>query len=105
MSEVTSSTLESVGKGNKAMKKKKEITRPSRIGINLDRAENGYVVNLSSEGEGKNAAYTSKRLVAPDGRSALKIATVHLQSLGTPKMKSKKEKKTSSRKSNRAKAI
>lgn len=96
MNEVDSSNLESVGGRRCTMaKKEKTIHRPSRIGINLDRVENGYVVNLTAESDGKKGKYTNKRLVAPDGHAALRIATTHLQSLGSSRPKSERKKKSS----------
>lgn len=63
-----------------------------RINIGIERAENGNVVHLSSEGIGKKGGYESKTLVAPDNEAAVKIATAHIESMG-PKLKKKKDKK------------
>lgn len=54
--------------------------------IGIDEAENGFIVNTSSESK---EGYKSKKHVAPDERSAIRIATVHISGMG----KGKKEKK------------
>jgi hypothetical protein len=66
--------------------------RPGRINIGIERAENGAVVHLSSEGMGKKGGYVSKTLVAPDHHHAIRIATAHINTMG-PKLKKKGGKK------------
>jgi hypothetical protein len=56
--------------------------------ISGDEAENGFITNISHEGKD---GYKSKKFVAPNERSAIRIATAHLASLGG-KSKSKKGK-------------
>ena len=72
-------------------------SHPSRINIGIERADNGAVVHLSSEGGGKKGGYTSKTMVAPDHIHAMRIATAHIASMG-PKLKKKGGKKGAEKK-------
>ena len=62
-----------------------------RLNIAMERAENGSIVRVSGEGNGKDSSYTSHTFIAPNGRAALRIATMHMRSMGN-KLKSKKGK-------------
>lgn len=46
------------------------------ISTSIDEVDNGFVVNVS--GEGKNGEYSSKRMIAGDKPSALRIANEFL---------------------------
>jgi hypothetical protein len=46
-----------------------------RLSTNIEGAENGYVVNVSGESGGKDSRYFSKKFVAMDRPSALRIAS------------------------------
>ena len=70
---------------------------PGRINIGIERADNGNVVHLSSEGIGKKGGYESKTLIAPDNDAAIKIATSHIESMA-PKLKKKKDKSKTNKK-------
>lgn len=59
------------------------------MSIGIDEAENGFTVNVSCEGKD---GYDSKRFIAPNERSAIRIATQGISGLG-PKGKEKKGKK------------
>jgi hypothetical protein len=67
-----------------------------RLNIGVERAENGAIVRVSGEGKGKNASYTSRTFIAPNGRAAMRIATTHIQGIGK-KIKSGKAKATKGR--------
>jgi hypothetical protein len=73
---------------------------PARIGIDIEQAENGNVVRLSSDGIGKKHGYSSKTMVAPDQQSAIRIATAHIATMG-PKLRKKGSKKAKSKRSMR----
>lgn len=73
------------------------VSQPGRINIGIERAENGAVVHLSSEGMGKKGGYVSKTMVAPDHKHAIRIAVGHIATMG-PKLKRKGTKKRSLRK-------
>ena len=47
-------------------------SRSRHISTSIDEVDNGFVVNVS--GEGKNGEYSSKRMIAGDKPSALRIA-------------------------------
>jgi hypothetical protein len=81
-------------------KKNVQETPPTsgRVSSAIERVENGFIVRVSSEGQGKNASYVSRTFVAPNGQAAMRIATTHIQAVG-PKTKQKKTKtKTLARK-------
>jgi hypothetical protein len=46
------------------------------ISTSIDEVDNGFIVNVS--GEGKNGEYSSKRMIAGDKPSALRIANEFL---------------------------
>jgi len=46
------------------------------ISTSIDEVDNGFIVNIS--GEGKNGEYSSKRMIAGDKPSALRIANEFL---------------------------
>lgn len=46
------------------------------MSTSIDEVDNGFIVNMS--GEGKNGEYSSKRMIAADKPSALRIANEHL---------------------------
>lgn len=55
------------------------MSSPSRsrhISTSIDEVDNGFIVNVS--GEGKNGEYSSKRMIAGDKPSALRIANEFL---------------------------
>jgi hypothetical protein len=72
---------------SKMMATQMPMPRHSRVNVGIEEADNGYVVNASSES--KNKGYESKTLVAPHGRAALRIATSHLQHIAGKKLKKK----------------
>lgn len=81
---------------NKAMAVNQSRNR-SRVGADLEEAENGFIIRTSYEGSGKNGdTYESKTFVAPNEKNAIKIASAHIQSI-TSKNKSKKSKGKSSK--------
>ena len=45
--------------------------------VGIRSAENGAVINISHNSEGKNPKYTSKTLVATSPRAAFRIAAAH----------------------------
>lgn len=61
----------------------------NRVSSAIERAENGFVIHVTSEGKGKKASYTSRTFVAPNGRAAMRIANSHIQGAGS-KLKQKK---------------
>lgn len=66
---------------------------PGRMSVSIENAENGAVVQASSEG--KDGRYESKTLVAPSRVRAIRIAVQHLRGLSSkPKGKKAKGKKT-----------
>ena len=73
-------------KGSKAGNSAMPFPSRNRVNVGIEEAENGYVVNTSSEGK---HGYESKTLVAPHGRAALRIANQHIQSLAGRKLKVK----------------
>jgi|WetSurMetagenome_2_1015567.scaffolds.fasta_scaffold244828_2 hypothetical protein len=64
-----------------------------RLSIGIERAENGAIVRVGAEGEGKNSTYTSRTFIAPNGRTALRIATAHMQRMDTKHKKTKEKGK------------
>lgn len=58
--------------------------------INGEEAENGFVINISHEGKD---GYKSKKMIAPNERAAIRIATSHISGLGSGGTKGKKGKK------------
>ncbi len=54
----------------------------------MERAENGFIIRVTSRGTGKNPNFSSRTFIAPDGKAAMRIATEHIQSAG-PKLKKK----------------
>lgn len=70
---------------------KGSVSHPKRINIGIERAENGAVVHLTSEGGGKKGEYVSKTLIAPDHANATRIAVGHISTM-VPRMK-KSDKK------------
>ena len=62
-----------------------------RVSSAIEKAENGFVVHVTSEGGGKDASFSRRTFVAPDGRAAMRIAATHMESCA-PKMKGKKAK-------------
>ena len=67
-----------------------------RLSANIEGAENGYVVNVSGESGGKDSRYFSKKFVAMDRPSALRIASSCLAG-GSSKGGSKKKGGTNKR--------
>jgi hypothetical protein len=63
----------------------------ARVSTAVEKAENGFVVHVSSEKGGKNASFSRRTFVAPNGRAAMRIATTHMETCA-PKMKAKKAK-------------
>lgn len=59
--------------------------------IGIDEAENGFIVNTSSESK---EGYKSKKHVAPNERAAIRIATAHISGLGKGKKEKAKKGKT-----------
>ena len=64
-------------------------SRKSRITTEIENAENGFVIRVCSEGKGPEGKYESKKFVAPDHASALRIANQGMLGMG---LKSGKKK-------------
>ena len=62
-------------KGGDAMMAAPSSGGSERLSTNIEGAENGYVVNVSGESGGKDSRYFSKKFVAMDRPSALRIAS------------------------------
>jgi hypothetical protein len=58
------------------------------ISTSIDEVDNGFIVNVS--GEGKNGEYSSKRMIAGDKPSALRIANQFLSGSSSRKGGKKK---------------
>jgi hypothetical protein len=77
-------------------KTKAQATPPSSGGAvdtAMERAENGFIIRVSSRGTGKNPTYSSRTFIAPDGQAAMRIATQHIEAAG-PKLKKKRAGKS-----------
>jgi hypothetical protein len=61
------------------------------ISTSIDEVDNGFIVNVS--GEGKNGEYSSKRMIAGDKPSALRIANDFLSGSSRKAGKKKGESK------------
>jgi hypothetical protein len=72
----------------------------SRISTEIDNAENGFIVRVSSDGVGKNAKYESKRFIASSHPAAMRIAAQGMRGMTGKKSGKKKSrgKKFSSKK-------
>ena len=62
-------------KGMDAVPSAPSSSGSERLSTNIEGAENGYVVNVSGESGGKDSRYFSKKFVAMDRPSALRIAS------------------------------
>ena len=82
--------------GNQPMMASPTSDRKIRVNTGVEEVENGFVVNISSEG-GPSGEYVSKRYITPDHASAIRIS-----SEGMARMSSKSKggkKKNGKRKS------
>ncbi len=78
-------------------------SKKSRVSTEIEGAENGFIVRVSSDGQGPEGSYTSKRYIAPDHASAIRIASEGMagmssKSKGSGKKKGGKRKVVSTKK-------